>query len=684
MSERKRTAVLRTIGIRLAVWGGVVLVVLLFMGDMRSIVLPRLPTPAVTTEPESLERCGPGWPHLRGPHYDGISDETGLADSWPPEGPPLLWMRELGQGYSGFSARGGRAYTQTQNLYTQSVVCLDGDTGRTIWEHRYGLAYDAASLYPGPRATPTLDGDKVYFAGPRGVVGCLRAGDGRKLWSVNVNEKFSGRGTDFGYSCSPLLEKGLVILPVGGEGASIVALDARDGSTLWASGDEPASYCSAIPITVDGRRHVVAFLQNALVSVDLESGRRLWQHEFSHGYDEHSAFPVYDEPYLMIMGPFRRGSDMYRIEIDETDSSGGEPGVSANRVWFSPHMSNDVASSVLVDGYVYGFDLRDIQSKAHRPSRGKFKCMELVSGDLQWETEETGHASLIAADGKLIMFNDTGHAVLARATSDRYEELARSEVFGGEICWTAPALDQGRLYLRTPTKAACLYVGKPEELEQERLETARPVSEIPKSRRMDFTWLLGGEREYIADRPNFKQLKLWYMFCLGVFAVAMTVAVLVYLPVRLAGPLAARHSSRVVFWLAALIGGIAATSVHNRLSEGYIFTWPAFLCVAHQITLIAVFWGNRLPKASKWWWVPVAAGLAFLAVCIGYFHVCRSLGLATEWVFLLGFLPSWPIALPAAYRLCGDRHPFEDFAWAVLSFSAYFWVCGCYMAWGMS
>ena len=136
---------------------------------------------------------------------------------------------------------------------------------------------------PGPRATPTYRQGRIYFAGPRGRVGCLDAADGRLLWSINVLETFEGQGSHFGYSCSPLVEQGMVILPVGGEGASIVALDARDGSTRWATGDEPSSYCSAIPITLAGRRHVVAFLENTLVSVDLETGRSLWKLDFSAG-----------------------------------------------------------------------------------------------------------------------------------------------------------------------------------------------------------------------------------------------------------------------------------------------------------------------------------------------------------------------------------------------------------------
>ncbi|HYW78000.1 MAG TPA: PQQ-binding-like beta-propeller repeat protein, partial [Thermoguttaceae bacterium] len=261
---------------RVVVLLGIALAAFLVMGDIGSI-LPRrsLRPQAVDSVQESAS--APGWPSRRGPRRDGVSDEAGLADQWPAEGPPVLWTRELGRGYSGLIAVGDRVYTQTQSISAQSVVCLDADTGQTVWEHRYGWPYEAAGMYPGPRSTPTWHDGRIYYATPRGAVGCLRASDGSPLWELDFNEKFNGRGTDFGYSCSPVIEDGKLLLPIGGPGASLVALNPRDGSTVWASGDEPASYSSALPITLDGRPYVVALLQNAVSIFELDSGRLMWQ-----------------------------------------------------------------------------------------------------------------------------------------------------------------------------------------------------------------------------------------------------------------------------------------------------------------------------------------------------------------------------------------------------------------------
>lgn len=117
------------------------------------------------------------WPYLRGPNGDALSAETGLAEAWPSDGPPVLWSREIGQGYSGIIVVGDRAYTQTQRLYGQYVVALDAETGDTVWEYRYGWPYQDR-MYPGPRATPTWCDGKVYYCGPSGIVGCLDADTG--------------------------------------------------------------------------------------------------------------------------------------------------------------------------------------------------------------------------------------------------------------------------------------------------------------------------------------------------------------------------------------------------------------------------------------------------------------------------------------------------------------------------
>ena len=685
--RRRARALAGVVWIRLVALAAVGLLALLTLGDVASLFRPvaqrDFEFEFEFDRRESPPRSSPGWPHRRGPSHDAVSPETGLANFWPPEGPPVLWQRPLGRGYSGFSVVGHRAFTQTQTLTAQYVVCLDADTGEQIWQHRYGWPYEPGGMYPGPRATPTWHEGRVYFAGPTGLVGCLRESDGKPLWKVDVNEKFGGRGTGFGYSCSPLLEDGKVILPVGGQRASVVALDALDGSTVWAAGDESASYCSALPITFRGQRCVVAFLKNALALFDLETGRQLCLQVYSRGYDEHAAAPLYDEPYLMVARAFRSGAECYRLEPEHSRATHDSlPRLRLKPVWQSRELSSDTASSVLLDRHVYGFDLRDVQAKAHRPSRGEFKCLELTTGEVLWKTDRVGHATVLAADGKLVLFNDQGELILARANPDRYDELARTIVFQGEICWTAPALDRGRLYLRSPTRAACVYVGRPDRLDVRQRRTARPTSSIPQSPRLNLARFVGGEREYAFDPADAGELGRWFAFSLvGVLGVAALVAATVRLPVGMKWPSAGPRVGQGVFWSAAFILGVFGTPVFNRWTGSFVFTWPVCLFVAHQVTLNTVVWANRATSLKRAPWMALLATCLLVGVCLVYFLVCRRLSLATEWTFLLGFLPSWPIAVPAAYQFQRGHRPFRNFAWTLLAFTAFYWSAGAWLIW---
>ena len=680
---------------------------------------------------EPVNTIAPSWPQWRGATHDAISVETGLAESWPDSGPPVLWTKEIGKGYSSFIAVGDRVWTQTQTLYEQAVVCLDAQTGETIWSQKYGWPYDGGGLYPGPRATPTWHDGRIFYAAPEGTIGCLDAQTGRPIWETNPKKMFHGRGTDFGCAASPLVMDGKVIVPVGGLEASVVALDANDGTLVWKSGTMPASYASPLPITLNGRPRVVAFLENSVALIDLASGRLLWEDEFSHSYDEHSAAPLYREPFLMTAGPFRSGAKCYRL-VEEEGAA-----LKPVTVWETSKFSNDVASSVLVEGFVYGFDLKDAQSRLNRPSRGEFRCLDFETGRIVWSTDKVGHASSIVADGKLILFNDKGEVILARVNPQQYEELARVTVFQDELSWSAAAFCHGRLFLRTPTRAACLYLG--EQPLAPKIET-KLVTDIPHVRSFDPTPLLGGEREFPATVPEWFELRAWWLWSLAGLLLGTICAVTTHLAQRglatcrmgtPARPLRVPESTtlaptliteaihespdlkqedrtgrsahptegalphswlapRVVFWTVAIfVGAIGSPLLNQRPGaqqrDEYVFLWPLLLWAALQLTLLAVTWAESQPQLArrKARWLSRCAGLSLVATSGLYFHLCRRLGLSIEWGFLAGFLPAFPVAALCARGLLA-RHRFalvSDLLCATVSFSAYFWSCGLFLKW---
>lgn len=614
---------------------------------------------------EAAETDSPsGWPSIRGSQFDGRVRGEELADHWPTTGPPVLWVRPLGQGYSSFIAHGDRVFTQTQSLAGQSVVCLEAETGRTVWEYRYDWPFEASGLYPGPRATPSYDAGRIYFAAPSGLIGALSEDRGKLIWSVNLKEKFDGKGTDFGYSASPTLVDGKVFLPVGGHGSSVVALDGRTGKILWKSGDASASYTPLLPIEMRGQRALIALMENTLSAYDLQSGTEFWSIDLSQGYDEHAAWPIFSEPYLLICSPFKSGATLYDLGSDIR-----RPPKEVRR---TRQMSNDIFSSLLIGDVLYGFDLLDVQAKLHRPSRGTFRCLEFPSLKQRWETVQTGHSTVLEANGKLILFNDKGELILAKADPEAYVELGRTELLTGEICWTQPTLHNGRLYVRNQTQAACLYLGRPEKLPRtDRQSKLLSITDIPHGRYFDFAAILGIEPEYAFDVPDSDWINAWYFYSL--IATLLPAAILT-LFVRRVWPPTGIISRWRFYWIVAFILGIVGTTCLSLLRGAFTFTWPVCIFCGLQSVIFHSHWGAlkqvRHPRI-----VSYSMATLFLAICVGYFLICRRLSLVTEWVFLIGMLGGVPFAILGARDSLKPAGSFRAILWTGLAFSAYYWSC---------
>ncbi|MCE3014728.1 MAG: PQQ-binding-like beta-propeller repeat protein [Pirellula sp.] len=652
----------------------------------------------------------PHWPTIRGTNFDGHSNETGLANRWPAEGPSVLWTRELGQGYSSFVAWDGFVATQYQTLGGQYVVCLDADTGATRWEYRYGWSYDSAGVYPGPRSTPVYNEGCVYFSSPSGLIGCLDATNGRMRWSLELEKTFQIKVPGFGYACSPIVAGENVVLPVGAEEADIVALDKRTGSVRW-KGSAPksrmeqsvkrtssnASYCSVLPIEFQNRKLVVCFMENSLQCHDLASGAYVWSYPLSSGYDEHSAWPIYKEPFLWMSGPFQRGSEL--IELT------GDPNAPVKSIRQSTLLSNDIFSSVEWDGAIFGFDLQEAQAKTHRTSRGVFRCIDFRTGQELWsvgvgrlrrsatvgpdeksdvtsveskpmDTSSIGHCTVVVADSKLILMNDMGELILANADRQRYEELCRTPLLTGEICWTQPALGRQRLFVRNHSRAVCVYLGLPEELEAASKAAATTVRDIPQGKYMDISSsILGVEPEYLFDPPSSIWLVRWYTSCLllmgaaGVIAYCMTYC---FHSKKVLGN--SVSSARILSWLLAFVAGALGTTLLSRWTEDFYFTWPLCLYVVWDIVMANTSkratlrtWKNRIPSS--------VITLSFIAILLIYFYLCRRLSLVFEWAFLTGFLGSVPFQLLqkkcATDRLTGLL---IRCVLACVGFTAYYWL----------
>ncbi|HVG28848.1 MAG TPA: PQQ-binding-like beta-propeller repeat protein [Pyrinomonadaceae bacterium] len=371
------------------------------------------------------------WNQWRGPNRDGVSKETGLLKQWAAEGPPLAWKAQgAGAGYSSLAVSGGRIYTMGLRGDREYVIAFDAATGKEAWATPHGTAY-RDSRGDGPRGTPTVDGERLYALGGNGDLSALEAKTGKVVWTMNVLKKFGGENIGWGISESPLVVGEKLLVNAGGAGASVVALNKRDGTLLWKSQSDAPGYSSAITVEVGGKPQVVFFTSRRAIGLDLSDGKLLWEYGRASNGTANVATPVARGNRVWISSDYGTGGGLVEIKADAKGAT------TAQEVYFTREMRNHHSSSILVGDHLYGF------------SSGILTAMRFDTGEVAWRDRSVGKGSLVYADGMLYAFSENGVVGLVEATPAGYSEKGRFRIQQGSLpTWTHPVIAGGRLYLR--------------------------------------------------------------------------------------------------------------------------------------------------------------------------------------------------------------------------------------------
>ncbi len=225
---------------------------------------------------------------IPGPDAERVSPEKGF-NPLAANSPKILWRASVGKGTSSVTVQEGRAYTLGSVGGNDTLYCLDTKSGRELWKTQYPMSLDPKLFEGGPRSTPTLDGNHVYPVSHQGDLQCFEALTGKKIWAKNYGKDFGGRRPDWGYSGSPLVHEDMLICDAGGPDASTVALEKATGKLLWKSGADAPGYATPVVATLDGHSTVIVFKAQALVGLDLKSGKELWRTGWKTDYDINAA-----------------------------------------------------------------------------------------------------------------------------------------------------------------------------------------------------------------------------------------------------------------------------------------------------------------------------------------------------------------------------------------------------------
>lgn len=386
------------------------------------------------------------WPQWRGASRDGSSAETGLLQSWPDGGPPLLWRASgMGTGFSSVSLSGDRIFTMGDLEDGQYVLALDLKNGQRVWKAKLGPRW--VDQYGGPRGTPTLNGDRVYAIGSEGDLVCLNSSDGREVWRKSLTRDFGGKMMSiWKFAESPLVDGDRLIVTPGAKDAAMVALNKETGAEIWraavpnlgSNGKDGAAYSSAVISEGGGVRQYVQLMGRGLVGVEATTGRFLWGYNRVANNVANIATPLVSGDYVFGTTGYGTGSVLLRLSKDGA-------GVKAEEVYFlaARTVQNHHGGLILRDGFIY-------TGTGH--NKGFPICLEMETGRVAWgpvRNKGRGSAAIAYADGRIYLRYQNGLMILAEATPEEYREKGSFMIPDVSApSWPHPVIAGKTLYLR--------------------------------------------------------------------------------------------------------------------------------------------------------------------------------------------------------------------------------------------
>lgn len=369
----------------------------------------------------------------RGPNRNGIYNETGLLKKWPDAGPKLLWhYDELGDGHTSAAVTASGIYTSGMVDGKGFVFAFD-KTGKLLWKQEYGKEW--AENWNGTRSTPLVIDNKLYVLSSYWKLVCMNTSNGQTIWSADIQKDYGAKNNEWGISENLLFDGDVLYCTPGGSGASIVALDRNTGKMIWKSkgNGNKSAYCSPLMIKVQSRKIIVTMMEKAVCGFDAATGQQLWQYEHINDTGVHPNIPVFLNGSLYCTSGYGKGGELLKLSDD---------GSSATEVWKNSELDSRTGGVVVLNGRIYGSGDRN----------KKIFCLDWKTGKQIFSGKEMAPATLIATDGLLYFYSESGKVYLVEPKADGFNILSSFAVpFGANPHWAHLVIKDKKLYLRHGT-----------------------------------------------------------------------------------------------------------------------------------------------------------------------------------------------------------------------------------------
>jgi outer membrane protein assembly factor BamB len=371
------------------------------------------------------------WPQHLGPTRDGR-----YTGPWSEKSTfSQVWSRKVGEGFSGPVLAGGLLILFHRQGGQEVVESLDPATGKTQWTFSYPTAYrDDFGFSEGPRGTPAVSDNRVYTYGAEGMLHSIDLGTGKKVWSIDTRKEYGVRKEFFGTGCSPLVDNGRVLMTLGGTNdAGIAAFDAASGKLLWKALGNEAGYSSPVMASIGGAPRALFFTREGLVDADPATGKIRFQYRWRARQQAsvNAAVPLVSGSQVFLSASYGTGAALLEI-------ASAPPKV----IWSGDEsMSNHYATSVLREGYLYGFHGRQEYGQ-------ELRCVEWKTGKVMWKVEGFGAGTVTLAGTHLLVLREDGELVVAPASPKAFQATRKVKLLPGTVR-PYPALAAGRMYARS-------------------------------------------------------------------------------------------------------------------------------------------------------------------------------------------------------------------------------------------
>ena len=372
-----------------------------------------------------------------GPNRNAKIAGVELRD-WTEHPPREIWRITVGEGWSGFAVSGNLALTQEQRGEEECVVAYDLPTGRQLWIHKDTTRYATALGGIGPRATPTIRGNRVYASGATGMLNCLDLRTGQLIWQRDFVKENDAKPMQWGNAGSPLLLGDAVIINAGGKNnRSLVAYHTETGALLWGGGTHKAGYSSPSLHRIAGVDQILIFNSRAVNAHDPANGNVLWSVPWPMSECVSQPLPLSDNRVFVSSG---YGIGCKLIEITKDGNK-----LTPKIIWETPRMKAKFTNVIHHEGYVYGLD------------DGVLVCLDPTDGQRKWKRGRYGHGQILLVGHTLIVQTEDGDLVLVRPDPEKHIELARIPALDSRT-WNNPTLAGALLLVRNDREAICFEV----------------------------------------------------------------------------------------------------------------------------------------------------------------------------------------------------------------------------------